>query len=74
MGNIRQTFIKNIAIDLLEKYPKEFIVGNYEHNKVKVAELTDVKSKLLRNRIAGYVNRRLSPNKKNIEKDVVLYE
>lgn len=74
MGNIRQTFIKNIAIDLLEKYPKEFIVGNYQHNKVKVAELTDVKSKLLRNRIAGYVTRRLSPNKENIDKDVVLYE
>ena len=74
MGNIRQTFIKNTAVDLLEKYPKEFIVGDYQHNKVKVAKLTDVKSKLLRNRIAGYVTRRLSPNKKNIEKDVVLDE
>jgi len=74
MGNIRQTFIKNIAIDLLQKYPKEFVVGDYQHNKVKVAELTDVKSKLLRNRIAGYVTRRLSPGKKNIEKDVVLNE
>ena len=71
MGNIRQTFIKNIAIELLEKYPKEFIVGDYQHNKVKVAELTDVKSKLLRNRIAGYVTRRLSSSKKNIEQNVV---
>jgi len=64
LGNIRQTSIKNIAIDLLEKYPKEFIVGGFQHNKGKVAELTDVKSKLLRNRIAGYVTRCLSPNKK----------
>ena len=72
MGNIRQTFIKNIAIELLEKYPKEFIVGDYQHNKVKVAELTNVKSKLLRNRIAGYVTRRLSSNKKNIDRNVIL--
>jgi len=72
LGNIRQTFIKNIAIELLEKYPNEFIVGDYQQNKFKVAELTNVKSKLLRNRIAGYVTRRLSSNKKNIERNVIL--
>ena len=64
MGNIRQTNIKNIAIELLEKYPQHFIAGDFQQNKVKVAELTDVKSKLLRNRIAGYVTRLLSPYKK----------
>lgn len=74
MGNIRQTFIKNIALELLEKYPKEFIVGDFQHNKIKVAELTDVKSKLLRNRIAGYITRHLSANKKNKEKSVVYNE
>lgn len=64
LGNIRQINIKNIAITLLDRYPNEFIAGNFQHNKKKVAELTDVKSKLLRNRIAGYVTRRLSPRKK----------
>jgi len=64
LGNIRQTNIKNTAIELLEKYPKQFVVGDFQHNKLKVAELTDVKSKLLRNRIAGYVTRLLSPRKK----------
>lgn len=71
MGNIRQINIKNIAIELLEKYPKQFIAGDFQHNKIKVAELTDVKSKLLRNRIAGYVTRRLSPHKKNKEMSVI---
>jgi len=55
LGNIRQTNIKNTAIELLEKYPKQFVVGDFQHNKLKVAELTDVTSKLLRNRIAGYI-------------------
>jgi small subunit ribosomal protein S17e len=66
LGNIRQINIKNIANELLEKHSKEFIVGDFHHNKMKVAELTDVKSKLLRNRIAGYITRLLSPHKKQI--------
>ena len=71
MGNIRQITIKNIAIELLEKHPKKFIVGDFQHNKAKVAELTDVKSKLLRNRIAGYITRLLSPKIKNREKSMI---
>ena len=71
MGNIRQITIKNIAIELLEKHPKKFIVGDFQHNKLKVAELTDVKSKLLRNRIAGYITRRLSPHKRDSSMSVI---
>jgi len=73
LGNIRQNSIKNTAIELLEKYPKEFSAKDFQHNKVKVAELTDVKSKLLRNRIAGYVTRRLSPRKK-VDGGILEYE
>ena len=62
MGNIRQTFIKNIAIDLAKRYPDQFKHDDFQHNKQKVGELTDVKSKLLRNRIAGYITRFLSHN------------
>jgi len=71
LGNIRQTNIKNTAIELLEKYPKQFIAGDFQHNKLKVAELTDVKSKLLRNRIAGYITRRLSSHIKNTEMSTI---
>lgn len=60
LGNIRQSFIKNIAIDLVEKYPDQFKHDDFQHNKRKVAELSDVGSKLLRNRIAGYITRYLS--------------
>lgn len=74
MGNIRPTYIKNVAIELLKEYPKEFIAGNFQHNKTKVAELTDVKSKLLRNRIAGYITRLLSPHKKNKDTDLIYDE
>ena len=64
MGNIRQITIKNIAHDLLRIYPNEFKNNDFQHNKMKVAELTDVKSIVLRNRIAGYINRILSPRER----------
>lgn len=56
MGNIRPTYIKRVAIELVKLYPSEF-TGDFEHNKKKVSELTDVRSILMRNRIAGYVTR-----------------
>jgi small subunit ribosomal protein S17e len=64
LGNIRQTFIKNIALDLVKKYPNQFKHDDFQHNKEKVAELSDVGSKLLRNRIAGYLTRYLASKQK----------
>ena len=54
MGNIRPTYIKRVAIELVEKYPEEF-TADFEHNKRKVDEMTDVTTHKMRNRIAGYV-------------------
>lgn len=56
MGNIRQTYIKRIAIELVKRYPNEFST-DFEHNKKLVAQLTDVPTIKMRNRIAGYVTR-----------------
>ena len=56
MGNIKQTFIKRVARELFDRYPNEF-TRDFEHNKKKVEELTNVTSKTIRNRIAGYMTR-----------------
>ena len=56
MGNIRQKYIKRTALELLEKFPDEF-KNDFQHNKEKVQQLTDVSTKIMRNRIAGYVTR-----------------
>lgn len=56
MGNIRQTYIKRIAVELVKRYPEEFTI-DFEHNKKKVSELTTVPTTKMRNRIAGYVTR-----------------
>ncbi len=66
MGNIRQTYIKRVAIELIRHYPESF-GGDFAQNKQKVLELTDlgvsvdgkthVTHKKLANRIAGYATR-----------------
>ncbi len=54
MGNIRPTYIKRVAIELVNRYNDKFS-DDFEHNKKMVSELTDVQGNTFRNRIAGYV-------------------
>jgi len=56
MGRIKTKLIKRKTLGLLEKY-REYFSEDFEHNKVQVARLTDVKSKKLKNAIAGFVTR-----------------
>ena len=66
MGNIRQTYIKRVAIELVRNYPDSF-TGGFAENRKKVVELTDLGQvvdgkttivyKKLVNRIAGYATR-----------------
>ena len=56
MGKVRPSFIKTTARKLLEMYPDQFTT-DFEENKKKVAELTNVTSKRVRNRVAGYITR-----------------
>ncbi|NPA86361.1 MAG: 30S ribosomal protein S17e [bacterium] len=54
MGRVRPKFIKKTARELLEKYPQAF-TKDFEHNKRMVALLTNITSKRVRNRVAGYI-------------------
>lgn len=56
MGNVRPTYIKRVAFELVEKYPRAFS-ADFENNKVLVQRLTNVDSIMMRNRIAGYISR-----------------
>ena len=77
MGNIRQLQIKNTAKNLLEVHRDKFIEKDFDYNKKMVGELTENLGKVIRNRIAGYITKILSPRKKSgdvLSKDVVDYE
>lgn len=54
---IKPAYVKKTAALLMERYPKAF-GSDFEHNKDLVTELTNIESKSVRNRIAGYVTRK----------------
>lgn len=56
MGSIRPRYIKSAAKSLIAKYPDTF-TSDFETNKRLVEQLTDVNTKKVRNRIAGYLVR-----------------
>jgi len=54
---IKPKYVKQLATLLLEKYPQSFNT-DFETNKENVTRLTNVESKGVRNRIAGYITRK----------------
>ena len=56
MGNIRSDKIKRTAKELVAKYHQQ-LSTDFDENKILVNQLTNVQSKRMRNRIAGYVTR-----------------
>lgn len=56
---IKPAYVKKTARLLMERYPEAFS-EDFEQNKELVSELTNVESKNVRNRIAGYVTHKQS--------------
>ena len=61
MGRIKQTYLKRVADRLMKEYADEF-TADFEENKKKVQELSNVESKSIRNKIAGYITRVMKKN------------
>ena len=56
MGRIKHTYLKRVANKLLREYPDVFTT-DFQKNKRKVGSHTDITSKSIRNKIAGYITR-----------------
>ncbi len=54
MGNIRTTQIKNVSERLVKMFPDKFS-KDFEKNKQILSQLLPIKSKDVRNKIAGYI-------------------
>lgn len=53
---IKPDYVKKTGKTLIEQYPEAFN-DDFQHNKRSVRALTNIESKGVRNRIAGYVTR-----------------
>jgi len=58
MGRIRTSFTKRLVNELLEKHRSVFN-DDFNHNKIKVQELSNVKTKKIRNQLAGYLTKKV---------------
>lgn len=57
---IRPDYVKDIAQELIDQYP-QVVSTEFDRNKQIVEEATNIQSKTVRNRIAGYIARMQSP-------------
>jgi len=54
MGRVRPVFIKKISHELMKKY-SDLFSKDFERNKNLLDEFVIIQSRLVRNRIAGYI-------------------
>jgi len=60
LGKVRTELVKRIARELVERFPDKFTT-DFEANKKLVKSLTNISSTKLRNRVAGYATRLVTP-------------
>ena len=54
MGRIRTRWVKNVAGELVKKYPGKFNT-DFENNKKVLEEMKLVEDKIIRNKVCGYI-------------------
>ena len=63
-GKVRTDLVKRIARELVERFPDKFTT-DFETNKKLLESLTNISSKNLRNRVAGYITRLQNQKEQN---------
>ena len=62
MGKVKTEHIKNLAKELMSRFPEKFSI-NFDENKKTVDELTEGATTRVRNKVAGYITRTVSASK-----------
>lgn len=57
--------IKRLSNELLDRYPNKFTI-NFDENKKMISDIATVRSKILRNKVAGYITSKL---RKDVDKE-----
>jgi len=63
-GKVRTELVKRIARELVERFPDKFTT-DFETNKKLLESLTNISSKNMRNRAAGYITRLQNQKEQN---------
>lgn len=57
----------DLGDDLMERYPGTF-TGEFQANKKRVERLTELQSRHVRNRLAGYITRNSAESNERVER------
>jgi small subunit ribosomal protein S17e len=60
---IKPSYIKNLGEELIVKHREKFS-GDFDENKHAVSEVAIIESKYVRNRVAGYISRKINTRKR----------
>ena len=60
---IKPSYIKNLGTALLAKQ-REYFTNNFDENKTDMGASAIIESKRVRNRITGYITRRINAKKR----------
>jgi small subunit ribosomal protein S17e len=66
MGRVRTSIVKRTARRLMELFPSE-VTASFEENKKLVSKYVYLRSKKLRNQIAGYLTHLVRVRKKRLQ-------
>lgn len=64
MGTVKTSAVKNLAEDLIRNHGDKFS-EDFEQNKKTLNEIRPIKSKKIRNSLAGYIATRMQQVKKS---------
>lgn len=61
---IKPSYIKSIGTELLAKQ-REYFSNNFDENKQQLSKSAIIESKRVRNRIAGYITRKVNTKRRS---------
>jgi len=61
---IKPSYIKTLGTELLAKQ-REYFSNNFDENKVQLSASAVIESKRVRNRVAGYITRKINTKRRS---------
>ncbi|MFA4824173.1 MAG: 30S ribosomal protein S17e [Methanoregula sp.] len=61
---IKPSYIKNLGTAILAKQ-REYFTNNFDENKVQLGASAIIESKRVRNRVAGYITRKINTKRRS---------
>lgn len=64
---VKPSYIKDTAAAIIRNY-RRYVSDDFDENKELVEEITNIESKTVRNRVAGYLTRRRASDNMDVDK------